>query len=84
VISKVAVSFWKRFADLPMEVQQLARKSYELWIANPQHPSLRFKRFKRDDWSVRVGKHYRAVGYFRDSDTFVWTWIGTREEYNNL
>lgn len=84
MISKVAVSFWKRFAELPTAVQLLARKNYEMWAENPQHPSLRFKRFKGDGWSVRIGAHYRAVGYFRDSETFVWTWIGTHEEYNRF
>lgn len=39
-------------------------------------------RFRPGDWSARVGDHYRAVGYFEDSDTFIWTWIGTHEEYN--
>jgi len=43
-----------------------------------------FKKFKDDFWSVRVGSHYRATGYFLSSDAFVWSWIGTREEYNKF
>jgi len=82
--SKVAVSFWHRFFELPEAVQQLARKNYRLWQANPQHPSLRFKPFKGAHWSVRIGHRYRAVGYFRDDSTFIWTWIGSHEDYNKL
>lgn len=46
--------------------------------------SLRFKKLKGNVWSVRIGYHYRATGYFLTSDTFVWNWIGTHEEYNKL
>ena len=80
--SKVAGSFWKLYFQLPVAVQQLASRSYKLWRVNP--PSIRFKPFKNDQWSVRVGDHYRPVGYFRGNDTFVWTWIGTHEAYNKL
>ena len=82
--SKAAASFWRRYAELPEHIQHLADKNYRLWLANPQHPSLRFKPVNYDQWSVRVGDHYRAVGYFRGGDTFVWTWIGTHEDYNKL
>lgn len=82
--SKAARSFWMRYAELPAEVRDLADKNYRLWLANPQHPSLRFKVFKNRNWSVRVGAHFRAVGFFHDENTFVWTWIGTHEEYNKF
>ncbi len=82
--SKAAASFWRGFYELPEAIQQLAQKNYRLWQINPQHPSLRFKPFRDVHWSVRVGQHYRAVGYFRDDSTFVWTWIGTHEDYNKL
>lgn len=82
--SKVDPAFWRRFNSLPAHVQQLARKSYLIWLENPFHPSLRFKKLKGDTWSVRVGEHYRATGYFLSSDAFVWLWIGTHEEYNKL
>ena len=82
--SRTASTFWRRHERLPSQIQKLAFKNFCFWLANPFHPSLQFKRFKGDFWSVRVGDHYRAVGYFRDGDTFVWTWIGTHEEYNKL
>ena len=84
MISKAARSFWKSYSVLPLQAQQLAYRKYRTWLANPQHPSLHFKVLKNGNWSVRVGAHYRAVGYFSSADTFVWTWIGTHEEYNKL
>ena len=84
MISKAARSFWECHARLPEEVQLLANKNCRIWLANPLHPSLHFKALTNRNWSVRVGAHYRAVGYFRDPNTFVWTWIGTHEDYNKL
>jgi hypothetical protein len=84
MISKAAGSFWQRFNELPEHVQQLAHKNYALWQRNPSHPSLRFKRFRGGTWSVRIGDHYRAVGYFQSRDTFVWIWIGTHSDYDKL
>ena len=84
MISKASASFWRCFTKLPAPAQHLAHQKYQLWVANSQHPSLRFKPFRGDQWSVRVGDHYRAVGYWRDDDTFVWTWIGSHEDYNRF
>jgi hypothetical protein len=84
MISKAAGSFWQSYQALPEQIQRLAHKNYLLWCKNPQHPSLRFKPLKGAQWPVRVGDHYRAVGYFSDDSTFVWTWIGTHEDYNKL
>ncbi len=82
--SRTSRDFWKLFYRLPLEVQQLAYKNYLLWRNNPRHPSLRFRPIKLRQWSIRVGDHYRAVGHFVESDTFLWTWIGTHEDYNKL
>jgi hypothetical protein len=82
--SKAVSTFWKRYDRLPLEVRKLAWKNFRLWLANPRHPSLHFKPFRENFWSARVGDHYRVVGYHRDPNTFVWTWIGTHEEYNKF
>lgn len=79
--SRGEAEFWKRYRALPERIRQLARKNYQLWQADPLHPSLRFKRITKPNWSVRVGDHYRAVGLF-EGEQFVWQWIGTHEEYN--
>jgi hypothetical protein len=74
--------FWQHFNELAPELQQLARDNFELLRADPQHPSLHFKRVKRY-WSVRVGTGHRALGV--DSPNgILWFWIGTHDEYDRL
>lgn len=74
--------FWKRFDALPKEVQELARKNFELLKRDPRHPSLQFKRLG-EHWSARVGLHYRALAV-EDGSDFVWVWIGTHAEYDKV
>lgn len=74
--------FWGLFNELPAEIQQLARENYELLKTNPRHPSLHFKRVGHY-WSVRVGKHYRALGTDED-DGILWGWIGSHAEYDRI
>ena len=74
--------FWECFEQLPMHVQQLARKNYDLLKQNPAHPSLHFKpvgRFR----SVRVGLHHRALGVTVEEGV-LWFWIGTHAEYDRI
>jgi hypothetical protein len=77
--------FWHHYRLLPEEVRKLADKNFELLKADPQHPSLRFKRVGRTKqlWSVRVGIHYRAVAVEKPKG-MVWFWIGTHAEYDTL
>jgi plasmid maintenance system killer protein len=83
--SKATRRFWKTYAGLPVHAQTLANKTYELWRQNSQHPSLHFRKLKGGEnrFSVRVGDHYRAIGYLA-GDTVAWVWIGTHEDYNKL
>jgi hypothetical protein len=32
---------------------------------------------------VRIGDHYRALAEF-DGQPFIWTWIGSHEDYNKF
>lgn len=82
--SKVDPAFWRRFNALPAAIQDLAENNFKVWLKDPFYPSLHFKKYKGNIWSVRIGAHYRATGYFLKADTFVWIWIGTHEEYNKL
>ncbi|HEX3870753.1 MAG TPA: hypothetical protein VHV77_09970 [Pirellulales bacterium] len=75
-------SFWKAYDQLPTEVRQLADKNYELLKASPSHPSLRLKKIE-ELWSVRVGRHYRAVG-IDVSDGIQWIWIGSHADYDKF
>jgi len=60
--SRGTPEFWQLYRNLPSKVRKLARKNYQLWHAEPFHPSLNFKKIGRGKWSVRIGIHYRAIG----------------------
>ena len=75
--------FIKLLNELPVRVQELALKNFELWKENPRHPSLNFENVGGPRWSVRIGAHHRAVGEKR-GDVIVWYWIGAHESYNKL
>ena len=57
--SSTTPSFWHAYRALTPEIQTEARKAYQLWQANPRHPSLHFER-KGDYWSVRITRGWRA------------------------
>lgn len=69
-------------ATADLEIQLLADREYKTLCDNPRHPSLRFKKL-HDLWSVRVGLHYRALAV-EDGEDFLWVWIGTHAEYDQL
>jgi len=73
------------FQGLPASVQFSARKNYKLWIGDPGHPSLDFKKVGKEPpvWSVRIGIGWRALGVFKD-DAIVWFWIGSHAHYDKL
>lgn len=83
--SHTTARFWKHYERLPKEIMQQADEAYEIWKTNPFHPSLQFKRVDPKDpiYSVRVGLHYRALGWL-ERDTIAWFWIGDHEEYDRL
>ncbi len=74
--------FWDCYERLPDRIRDLADKNFSLLKADPQHPSLHFK--KVDDYrSVRVGLGYRALAVEVDGG-LLWFWIGTHAEYDEL
>ncbi len=83
--SKTTPTFWKHFESLSPQTQHKAREAYELWRDNPAHPSLRFKRVKKNQplYSARVDRAHRALGLLR-GDTITWFWIGGHDEYDRL
>ena len=79
---KTTSRFWKYFAKLPEPIQRLARKNFGILKQNPQHPSLHFKKIGKL-WSARVGINHRALA-MEDGKDFIWVWIGTHDEYEQL
>ncbi len=61
MIHHATTAFWECYQQLPAAIQQLADKNYELLKADPEHPSLHFKKVGSYR-SVRVGLAYRALG----------------------
>ncbi len=78
--------FWQRLHALPQKVQELAEKNDRLWLENPQHHSLNYKRLagRGHRFSVRVGDHYRAIAWKLDDGGVEWVWIGSHAEYDQL
>lgn len=74
--------FWDCYNRLPLSIQQLAGKNFEILKNNFEHPSLHLKKVGKY-WSVRVGNRYRALAIEIEKG-FLWFWIGTHEEYNQL
>ena len=89
MISRTTKSFWRYFDALPQDVQRQAVRAYVLWRKDQRHPSLHFKCVseKHAAYSVRIGIHWRAVGY-RDAgesdDILTWFWIGSHADYDKL
>lgn len=59
--SLTTADFWKAYADLSPEMQEKARRVYQLWQSDPMHPSLHFKKVGKNLWSVRLSGGYRAL-----------------------
>jgi hypothetical protein len=74
--------FWDFFYDLPADVQELARRNYEILNSNPRHPSLHFKKVG-PYWSVRVGIGYRALG-IDIPEGILRVWIGSHGDYDKV
>ena len=75
--------FWALYRALPPAARSQARNAFLLFLENPDHPSLRFKKLNGpwQFWSVRFGSGYRAVCR-RDRDSAVWVWIGTHQDFD--
>ena len=81
--SSTTPDFWESYRALPQNVRDLARKTYQLWQANPSHGSLHWKPLAPGLWSVRVGLQYRALARVR-GDTAYWFWIGTHNDFDKI
>lgn len=77
--------FTKAYFDLPSHIKKATKKTYKIWSANQNHPSLHFKKIfkKQEIYSVRITLDYRALAV-KSEETFIWFWIGNHQEYDAL
>jgi mRNA-degrading endonuclease RelE of RelBE toxin-antitoxin system len=73
------------YARLPDRIRLQTRKAYELFMRNPSHPGLKFKKIEgeEDVYSARVGFGYRVLGRV-DGEEIVWFWIGPHSDYDKV
>ena len=82
MIHHATSKFWRFYAELPKETQNLADKNFELLKVDSGHPSIHFKKVGRF-WSARIGLHYRAIAIEEGTD-MVWFWIGHHSAYDQI
>jgi hypothetical protein len=83
--SRTTRQFRRLFSDLPFDVQRDARRAYQLFVSDPAHPGLQFKKLGGEEniYSARIGLGYRALAVM-NGDRIVWYWIGSHAEYDRL
>ena len=77
--------FRRQYAAAGEQRQRQIRRAYQLWLENPAHPSIRFKKIHNSEpiYSARVDLDWRALGVMQN-DTVVWFWVGPHDEYEAL
>ena len=83
--SETTERFRVLFAAASADRQARIRNAYRMWLADPAHPSLRFKRVndRLAVYSARVDLNWRAVGVLKN-DTMIWFWVGSHQDYDTL
>jgi len=84
--SSATARFWKLLRELPEPIRKQAREAFQLFMKNPDHPSLRFKQVHdtKPIYSVRISRDFRVLGGRDPKDDIVWFWVGTHADYDNL
>jgi hypothetical protein len=80
--SHATSKFWENYRRLSPQIRQTAVKQYRLWLNDPRHSSVQFKKTGAF-WSARITDDYRALGIM-EKDTVIWFWIGGHAEYERL
>ncbi len=75
-------SFWENYKELPVEVQKLADKNFQIMKKNFKHPSLHLKKVK-NYYSARIGIRYRALAV-EIEEVLLWFWIGSHFDYDQI
>ena len=70
------------YAELNPQIKVTARKQFLIWLSNPSHPSLQFKKVG-PFWSARITDDFRALCYVKDGVHY-WFWIGKHAGYDKI
>ena len=85
--NRATSAFWREYRALAPDIQRRADRQFSLLKANPQHPSLQFKKIGerqgQELWSARVTLNYRVLALKRPYG-YLWFWIGGHETYEIL
>ena len=71
-------AFRRLYAKATKERQNKIRRAFRLWILDPNHPSLRFKKVHNSMpiYSARVDLDWRAVGAMAHAPRHYVGWVG--------
>ena len=83
---RATTDFWRQYHTLSQEVRARADKQFSLLKANPQHPSLQFKRVgERHGGNMVCPRHIELPRPAnKRADGFLWFWIGDHKAYEAL
>ncbi len=73
-------TFVRHYRKLPQKIQKATDKQLELFLSNPQHPSLNIKKMNdpRNIWEGRVTQSYRFTFQIED-DIYILRKVGTHD-----
>ena len=85
MISRITPEFSRLYRQLDPEIRRKVIRARSLFLNNPRHRSLQFKRVKgrRNIYSARIDDNYRVLGEL-NGDTITWHWIGPHDEYDRM
>lgn len=84
--SRGTKDFWEQYHGLPLPIRKAAREAFRKFLENPAHPGLRLERLRSDGraWSVRITRNYRAVARRYENDGWLWFWVGSHTEFDEI
>jgi len=85
MLSRITPEFLRLYRQLDPEIRRKVLRAHKLFLNNPRHGSLRFKRVKgrRYVYSARIDENFRVLGEL-NGDTITWHWIGPHNQYDRM
>jgi mRNA-degrading endonuclease RelE of RelBE toxin-antitoxin system len=76
----ISESYKKYYKKLPKEIQKIVDKKLELFMENPNHPSLKIHNIKTTDfYEFYINKKYRNIFKIKNIDSFELIAIGIHD-----